>query len=66
MSLLDLDKANTERARALARALSPDVDLDDDTDVARDLYAHNFSNADFDDVLPAVIDLARIERRVWA
>ncbi len=66
MTVLDLDQSSADRARMLARVLPHDVDLDDEGDVIRELYAHRFCGDDFDDILAAVIDWARIERRVWA
>ena len=50
------------RARIAAAAIPPDVDLDDQADVIRALFAARFCCADFVDVLDDAIDLAR-ERR---
>jgi len=47
------------RVRMVARALPPDIDLDDEADVVRALLAARFCSADFSDVLDEAVEIAR-------
>lgn len=56
------DPETWARIRMVAYAIPDDVDLSDDADVIRALYAARFSSRDFDDVLDDAIAHARTLR----
>jgi hypothetical protein len=59
------DRADADRwarVQTIAMAIPPDVNLADDSDVIRALYAARFSAADFMDCLDSAIEVARETR----